>query len=522
MIKKALIKKGVYYDSVTLMSIAKEIKSIEGIKETVIVMGTSSNKDILSDAGLFLSEVVEAEANDLIIVVEGQENIIDDAFKRAEELLNKKKSGKSDVGEYLPYTLDGALTAQPDSNLVLISVPGQYAAKEARKALEKGLHVMLFSDNVPLKDELELKKMAVENGLLMMGPDCGTAIINQAPLAFANVVNKGPVGIVAASGTGAQAVSSLIDSLGIGLSQVIGTGGRDLKSEVMGIEMLKDLQALAEDEETEVIILISKPPDRDVSSKLINVIKNIEKKVIVNFLGGDPSLVEGTDVLWAETLEDAAIKAAGLVKKGGLKFKKLTEEEISRIVKEEVKGMNSRQKYLRGLYTGGTLCSEASIILSKYGNIYSNITTNPEFKLKSDLKSIKNTLIDLGEDEFTRGKPHPMIEPVLRNERLLKEIEDDEVAVILLDVVLGYGSHPDPAGEVAKAVIKAKKKVADRGGYLSVIASVCGTSRDPQGLEKQKEKLLNAGIRLFPTNAQASRVAGEILKRRDIDGYQKN
>src|SRR6056297_1671230 len=503
MAKKALVKEGTYFDSVSLMSISKDIKALDGINEATIVMGTDANKEILKNANLLLPEAEAAKPNDLVIVIDGQKEVLDKTIDETNQMLADKKASSDEEKEYSPGSLDGALDLQPDSNLVIISVPGEYAAREAKKALKRGLHVMLFSDNVPVENEIELKKMAAEKNLLLMGPDCGTAIVNGAPLAFANVVSRGPVGIVAASGTGAQAVSSLVDRQGVGLTQVIGTGGRDLKSKVKGIEMIKDMKALDRDEDTEVIVLVSKPPAKEVSEKIMEEVKKLSKPVIVNFLGGDPSVVEGTDAIWTDTLEDAAMKAAAFIK---------GEEEVAEIAEEETAQMSDEQKYLRGLYTGGTLCSEAVILLSeKYGDMYSNIPLKDELALKEDLKSIENTVIDLGEDEFTRGKPHPMIEPSLRNDRLLKEAEDKEIAVVLLDVVLGYGSHMDPAGEVAKAIKEAKEKVAERGGYLSVIASVCGTEKDPQNLQAQEEKLRQVGAKVLPTNVQAVRVVSKIL-----------
>ncbi len=512
MAKKALIKEGTYFDSVSLMSISKDIKAIDGIKEATLVMGTDANKGILETADLLVPEAKAANANDLVIVVEGDEDVLDEAIEETNKMLADKKSSSGDEQEYNPGSLDGAIDVQPDSNLVIISVPGEYAAREAKKALKRGLHVMLFSDNVSVEDEIELKELATEKGLLLMGPDCGTSIVNGAPLAFANVVNRGPVGIVAAAGTGAQAVSTLVDRQGVGLSQVIGLGGRDLKSKVKGREMIKDMKALDNDDMTEVIVLVSKPPAKEVSEKIMEEVKKLNKPVIVNFLGGDPSVVEGTDAVWAATLEEAALKAVSLITGNEESNISLSDEEINKIAKEETTQMSANQKYIRGLYTGGTLNSEALILLTEeLGEMYSNNPLKEELALKDDLKSIKNTIIDLGEDEFTRGKPHPMIEPSLRNDRIYEEIEDEEVAVILMDVVLGYGSHMDPAGEVAKAIKEAKEIVAARGGYLSVIASVCGTENDPQNLQAQEEKLRQVGAKVLPTNVQAVRVASKIL-----------
>lgn len=518
MVKKVFIKTGKYYDSVTLMSVSNEIKKIDGIAEAVIVMGTEANKDILADADLLLDKAESAAPNDLVIVIEGEEDKIEEAYQTVEEKLTKTSSSDQKQEEQRPTSLEEALKNQPDSNLVLISVPGQYAAREAKKALKNGLNVMLFSGNVPLAKEIELKKMAQEKGLLLMGPDCGTSIINQAPLAFANIVKEGPVGIVAASGTGAQEVSTLIDRNGVGLSQVIGTGGRDLKEEVGGLEMLKDLKALAKDEKTEVIVLVSKPPARSVSKNLIEAAAQIDKKVIVNFLGGDSALLEGTDLIHAATLQEAAFKAVEAVKgEEQLAENRVTEKELDEIAKYEADKMSEEQKYIRGLYTGGTLASEALLLLNKnLKGVYSNIPLEDKFSLGEDLKSRENTVIDLGEDEFTQGKPHPMIEPALRAERLKEEIEaDQDIAVVLLDIVLGYGSHDDPAGVIAETIKEAKETVKDRGGYLSVVASICGTDQDPQGYQSQKDKLLDVGVKICPSNVKAVELADKIIARKE-------
>src|SRR5690606_14776291 len=125
--------------------------------------------------------------------------------------------------------------------------PGVYAAFEAFRALENNLNVMMFSDNVTVEDEIKLKDLAVKKDLLMMGPDCGTAIINGVGLCFANKIKRGPIGLVAASGTGLQEVTVLIDQFGGGISQAIGVGGRDLSKDVMGRMTLHAINALNAD-----------------------------------------------------------------------------------------------------------------------------------------------------------------------------------------------------------------------------------------------------------------------------------
>lgn len=509
--KEITIKSDSYNDSVTLMSVSREVSKMEGIEEATLVMGTDSNLQILRDSGFEAEKIEEAGPNDLIIAVQGRENQVPKALAKVDELLTRRKSSSETEGKKQPYSIEGAFDYIPQANLVLISVPGEFAAREARKALEKNLHVMLFSGNVSLEDEIELKEMAVDKNLLMMGPDCGTAIINQKPLAFANVVEAGPVGIVSASGTGAQAVSCLIQQEGVGLSQVIGTGGRDLNRQVGGLEMIKDLKALAKDNSTEIIVLISKPPDSEVAAKIMKVIEGIDKPVVINFLGEQSEVDESDDIYRAETLQEAAYTAVNLTKKEDIS-PELNFSEVEQFVEREKQRLRSDQKYIRGLYTGGTLCSEALILLQrKLGEIYSNIPLEDKFGLGDELESQGNTLLDLGEDEFTRTNPHPMIDPGLRNERLMQEIEDKETGIILADIVLGYGSHSDPAGEFAGAVKKARNRLKSENRGLSVIASICGTEGDPQGYQHQKEKLENADIKVADTNVQAVKLAAQLF-----------
>jgi len=437
------------------------------------------------------------------------------AIEKVDELLTEKR--KESSSEYRPPSLDSALKYLEDSNLVLISVPGKYAAEEAKKALDRNLHVMLFSDNVTVAEEKELKELAASKGLLMMGPDCGTAIINNTPLAFANVVRKGPIGVVGASGTGTQEVTVLIDRLGEGVSQVIGTGGRDLREEIGGIMMIQGIEALANDPDTKVIVLVSKPPAPAVADKVLKVASRANKPVVVNFIGGDPQLITKYGGYPCTTLEDAAHKAVALAQgKIVVEFNGFTleEKDIEGIIQKELSKFAKEQKYLRGLFTGGTLADEAMKLLGKeIGCIYSNIPLSPEYTLRDVNISIENTCIDLGDDEFTVGRPHPMIDPITRVERLNKESDDAEMAVLIMDFVLGYGSHKDPIGEMLPAIREAKEKVSKRGGHLSVIASVCGTHNDPQGYDISKERLEEAGVVVMPSNAQATKLASRILTR---------
>lgn len=510
------IKENAYYDSVTLMVISSKITSIDGIENAAVMMGTDHNKQLMKNSGLLLPENEKVGTSDMIIgiLAENQE-AIDKALELVNEELDNKKSGSS-KGEVRVKTLDAAINRMPGANFTVISVPGKYAKNEAMKALDNGLHVLLFSDNVSLEEEIELKNKAIEKGLLMMGPDCGTTIINGTALGFANGVNRGNIGMVAAAGTGLQEVTCIVDKLGGGISQALGTGGRDLSDEIGGKMMLQCLNALATDEETEVIVLMSKPPSPAVMEKVLNVVKDIKKPVITCFLGGDVALVKSCGAIPAETLEDAAAAAVRVAqgKKPENLFFTVEDEEVRKIVNRETSKFKDKQKYIRGLYSGGTLCNEGTLIMKEtIGDVYSNVPLKEELELKDMEQSVENTFLDMGEDYFTDGLPHPMIDTRLRFERIKKEGQDSEVAVILLDIVLGYGCHEDPAGALLPAITKAKESAAKEGRYISVVASICGTDKDPQNRKEQEKKLIDAGVVVMPSNAQAARMASLIVTK---------
>jgi len=508
------IRKNAYYDSVTLMLISKDIKTLEGVEEALVGMATDLNKELAANLNLSNDEIAELTPNDFFIVVKvDQENRMESVVQKVDDLLNQKKVAAG--SSYRPVAFDSAVEHMPDANMVVISVPGKYAATEVKKALNKGIHVMLFSDNVPVEEEKELKELAVEKGLLMMGPDCGTAIINQVPLAFANVIGKGKIGVVGASGTGTQEVTVIIDKLGAGVSQVIGTGGRDLKTEVGGLMMIQGMKALINDPETEVIVLISKPPAIEVAAKVLELVKETSKPVVVDFIGGDTKQITDAGAYACTTLEDTAYKAVALSKgEKPVEFNGFSqsEDEVEKIVENEVTKMLESQKYLRGLYTGGTLADEAMKMLGNtLGGIYSNIPLTPEYDLADPDNYNEHTCIDLGDDMFTVGRPHPMIDPSTRTERFVDAVDKD-VAVMLIDVVLGYGSHIDPAGEMVEPIKEAKAKLESMGGYLSVVCSICGTNNDPQSLSDSKRVLEEAGVVVMQSNAQAVRLVEKILK----------
>jgi succinyl-CoA synthetase alpha subunit len=404
----------------------------------------------------------------------------------------------------------------PGVNLAIISLPGTYAVREARKALEMGLHVMLFSDNVSLEDEIALKTLSRQRGLLLMGPDCGTAIINGKPLCFANLVKRGPVGVVGASGTGIQEVTCLVDRAGSGISQAIGTGGRDLKNEqVGGATVLMAIEALAHDEETKVIVVISKPPAKSMAEKVVAALEGTGKPAVVHFIGLEPEPTRpGSKVRYATNLEETAGMAVALANGKSYQSQVFTVPEIEVIVERETKGIRTAQKFIRGYYTGGTLADEAWILLHKLtGAVYSNNQTDPKFIPPDPQRSVGHTVMDLGDDVFTVGRPHPMIDPSTRTDRIMAEIDDGEIALVLVDVVLGYGSHADPAGALVPSLIAAREAARKRGGYLPVLASITGTAGDFQNFAAQKAKLEAAGCVVLPSNYQVSMLAVKMLEK---------
>ena len=508
------IRQNAYYDSVTLMLFSSKLGEIPGVREAAVMMGTDHNKSLMMNSGILKSEDAEKiTANDLVIgVLAEDQSAVDAALASlAEQFENKKQSTAGD--EHLrAKTMDSAVKKLGEPNFAIVSLPGKYAGTEAMKAMENGMHVLLFSDNVSLEKEIELKDYAVEHNLLMMGPDCGTAIINGVALGFANIVRQGNIGIVAAAGTGLQEVTVIIDRLGGGSSQALGTGGRDVKEAVGGRMMLLALEALKNDPRSEVIGIVSKPPAASVMEKIVASLKDCGKPVVACFLGADSALIEGDNIVSASTLEDAATFMVDLAQGKKVESCEFTVpvEQVESAVKEAVAGLQPSQKYIRGLYSGGTLCSEAMLILEKaVGGIYSNIALDKKYALPNVEESVENTLLDMGDDYFTDGMPHPMIDVRLRVERIKKEAADPGTAVILLDCVLGYGCHADPAGALAQAVAEARAIAGDR--KLVFVASVCGTDADQQRRSEQEEKLRAAGVIVMPSNAQASRVAARIL-----------
>src|SRR5262245_25439301 len=494
------VRKSFYRDSVTLMRLAQDMEAVAGVTRAAAMMGTPHNLVLLDQAALLASAGAAAESADLVIAVVADSADAADAARAAAEraLLAVKPAIGGAMSVAAPRTLSSALKTLPDANLALISVPGAHAGAEALRALHAGLHVMLFSDNVPVDIEIECKRVARERGVLMLGPDCGTAILDGVPLGFANAIPPGRIGVAAASGTGLQEVTCTIARAGEGISQAIGVGGRDLSDEVGGVMMLRALELLGADPDTDVVCLIGKPPGRDVARRLADAAAKIGKPCVAWFAGA----VSRPQGCWhvAATLEDTGHAAVAL-KRGTtpapMDFT-LPRADVSQLAADAARALGPRQHYVRGVYSGGTLAYEAIGLLSgTLADVAPSLTQGGP----------GHRVVDLGEDVFTLGRPHPMIDGRVRREWIDKEGRDAGTAVLLVDVVLGYGAHSDPAGEIAPAI-----RAARAHRPLAVVASVCGTDADPQSRASQVERLAATGVIVMDSNAQAARLAAAIAK----------
>ncbi|MDQ5823092.1 MAG: acyl-CoA synthetase FdrA [Chloroflexota bacterium] len=518
-----LVKRNRYQDSVTLMQVAVKLRELAGMDDVALMMGTAPNLELMREAGLLDDGAGGAGPNDLVVALRGTEQTVEAALSMLDDLLRNEvaTSAGGQRGEVVPHNLSAGLAELPEANLVLISTPGIYAAAEARKALLHGKHVMVFSDNVSIEDEVALKGLAAERGLLLMGPDCGTAVIGGVPLGFANMVRRGKIGVVGASGTGMQEVTSLIDRYGGGISHAIGTGSRDLSRHVRAEMTVAGLRALLADPATEVVVVVSKPPSPAALDRVLAVTSDAEKPVVLMFVGmradSQHCLVETEGSgrqEFASTLEEAARVAVRLAygrQAEGVQLLSAEEDAVN----SAIASLKTEQRYLRGLFSGGTFCYEAMWQMQGAldGPVYSNTPISPEFAVPNAHISQGHTCLDLGSDEFTVGRPHPMIDFSTRTHRLLQEAADPSVAVLLLDVVLGFGAHPDPAGELAPAIRRAMEFASNEGRTLPVVVHICGTEGDPQGLEKQRQTLLEAGAIIAPSNAAAAQLAARIANR---------
>jgi FdrA protein len=501
-VTKVEVRSGAYYDSVVLMQLQRALAEQPGVLDAGVVMGTDANKEVLEQSDLLVAEAQAAGADDLVIVVRGTDDALAQAALAKVDELVAARRGRAGDEAYHPRSLETAAKMLPDAQWVLVSVPGRYAAGVARQALRLNKHVFLYSDNVSLEDEIALKQEASQKGLLVMGPDCGTAIVNGIGLGFANKIRPGPIGLVAASGTGLQQVTVRIHQMGGGITHALGTGGRDLSEAVNAISARQGLDLMARDPDAKVIVLVSKPPAPTIADTLVRAARSVGKPVVVNFIGYATASRQVDNVFFATTFDETAELAIRLID---------SREDYS--AQPDVSKFAPGQRYLRGLFSGGTLQYEALLILRDYVPVvYSNAPLNKQDKLADSLVSKAHTVIDLGEDEFTVGRLHPMMDNDLRIRRLEKEASDPEVAVILLDVVLGYGAHDDPASELAPAIAAAIRAAQEAGRHLEVVAVVSGTDGDPQGFESQISRLRDAGARIETSNDAAARYVGRLLQ----------
>jgi FdrA protein len=494
---------GTYRDSLLLLSATRAMQDESGVSWAAAVMATPANVEDLAGRGVSTADLDGADANALVLAVQARDApTAGAALQRGHDALFAGETGGSaEPGQPGPQSISEAAARLPEANVALVSVPGPYAAITAHQALTAGLHVLLFSDNVPVADEVTLKERASRLGRLVMGPGAGTAMLGGVGLGFANVVRPGRVGVVAAAGTGAQEVMTLLDRWEIGVSCVIGVGGRDLSSGVGGLMAADAVRMLDNDPGTEVILLVSKPSDPAVARRVIGA---SEHTPVIAACLGMPAL-DGLpgEVPLAATLEEGVLLVARAL---GMPVPDLG-EGLADAVEAALTRTRGSRGAVRGFFTGGTLCYEAQVVLSRsLGPVYSNIPLRPDLGLPAPPGA--HVCLDLGEEEYTRGRPHPMIDPSARREIMREQADGDGVAVVLLDVVLGYGSHPDPAGEIADTCAGLV------AGGAAVVAYVLGTRGDPQDFDAQRRTLCEAGAIVTQTSAQAARVAAAIAGRR--------
>jgi len=475
----ALVRRDAYADSVALMRVSTELRALSGVVAAAAVMATDLNREQLREAGLLTDEAAAAGAGDLLVAVRAESRAAAEAaLERAAALLAERRAGAPTGRAIDPRSVLSAARRAGDATLALISVPGPYAAAEAQAALSAGLHVFLFSDHVPLADEIGLKRRAAARGLLVMGPECGTSILGGVGLGFANRVRRGGVGLVGASGTGLQEVTSLIHLHGGGVSHAIGTGGRDLDEAVGGLTTLQALEWLGRDQATRVIAVVSKPPSAAVARRVLGAAAATGKPVIACLLGWKEA--PPAPVRLVDTLDEAARSAVTAL--GG------TPSVLAAPPAPPRSGGG-----VLGLYTGGSLCEEARSLVGTAGYRFD----------------------DFGSERYTRGRPHPMIDPSLRNAAVAAAGADAQVGVLLVDVVLGDGAHADPAAALAPAVLAARASAGRQGRPFHVIGHVVGTDQDPQGLARQEARLREAGALVCPSNRLAAELAREIARGPD-------
>lgn len=496
-----IIKENSYQDSVNLMLLTNKLSTMEGVKRISVMMGTPANVDIFRNTGLYTDQLKKAKPNDMCIVLDtDQDSKVEEVLSEIDNFLKNQAISNNAKDYETVRTWDKAIKSLQNANIAIISVPGQYAPEEVEKALNNGLHAFVFSDNVPIEEEVRLKQKGKEKGLLVMGPDCGTGVLGGVPMAFANVIADGNIGIVGASGTGIQEVTTIIDRLGGGITHAIGTGGRDLSDKVGAITMLEGIKGLENHPGTEVIVVISKPPAKEVRDHVTQVLQSLSKPSVAIFIGEKPEYHEG-NVWFAHTLEETAVLAVELAK--GNKIVQTPTKELT------LPSVNFKpeQTAIKGLYSGGTLAGEAAMLITEALGLEKGSSKEEGYQLKSG----SFIVVDLGDDIYTQGKPHPMIDPDTRIKFMEEAANDESTAVILFDVVLGYGSHEDMAGALLPTIKKIQSNVKASGREIAFVSTVCGTDKDPQSYKEQWGKLKNAGVIMMDSNVQAVKAALKLI-----------
>ncbi len=526
MIKRVVIRRNRYFDSVFLMQVANRITGQPGILNAFAVMGTEANRKVLADLGYggkgAESELATTGPNDLVLALEGEEAAVVAVTSDPDAWLLRSSGSSSDAGGVggegtarEPRSLNEAVDLRPDSGVAVISVPGEYAAREAGSAIRRGLNVFLFSSNVSVENELSLKTEARNRGLIVMGPDCGTAFLGGAGIGFANAVRRGPIGIIGSSGTGMQEFSSLVHQAGSGISHGIGTGSRDLSDEIGGISTMTAIDALDSDPGTKVIAVLSKPPGAAATTRLMERLRGCRKPVVMCLLGSDArnsAVTPAANVRSASTIDAAVAAALDVIGVTRHADARLESESLRKMASAQVPQMKPGQRYLRGLFAGGTFCYQSQAIVRDAGlTVYSNSPLAGMRELRDPRVSSEHSLVDMGAEVFVEGRPHPMIDATLRRQRLAQEGADPSVAVILLDFILGAVSSSDPVGDLLDAIRGAQAAARRRGDHLCIAASVCGTEEDAQGLEAQSRALRDAGVLVFASSAQAAAFCREAV-----------
>jgi len=517
-----IVKKNFFRDSVQMMQFSQQLKDVQGVVDAAIVMGTDLNKNTLKNMNLLTEDGNSATENDTLISINCQdENSLNNAAQKAEQLLvSDSAKEKNEFND-----LSSALESFSNANIASLSIPGQFVKDMAIELIKKQLHLFVFSDHVPLEDEIYLKNLALENNVLFMGPEAGTTILNGTVFGFGNRIRKGSVGIIGASGTGIQESSTLIDLFGEGISHAIGVGGRDLRNDIGGKMTIKAMEIFENDPNTEAVLLVSKPVDDDVRNKIINKINNFSKKNYVLCLVGDNENREDTDkIKFSKSIQISVLKILKSLNDDSYKkIKAIIGNQVNDSIKlaESISnGLNNEQKFVRGFFAGGTLCYESKIILEQMiGKIHSNLSSDGEYSIKGNVSSKENTLIDFGEEEFTSARPHPIIDPLLRKNRILEDANDPNVGVIIIDIICGINAAKNTISFHAETIKKAIDIAKENGRKLSVFAYICGTEKDVS--ENELKLLTDSGAKLFTSNALMSFAAALVVNKPDENLIKK-